>query len=60
MEQIQNTDDFTYTINDVTIPLVENIIWSTTGGFTDDTLIYNQVIDYVNSTCSDGFKFKRL
>jgi len=30
-----------------------NISWETTGGFTDDTLKYNQIIDFINATCSD-------
>ncbi len=37
----------------VSFPQVSDIIWSTTGGFTDDTLSYNQVLDYINATCSD-------
>jgi len=38
-----------------TTPVVSNIIWSTTGGFTDDTLAYNQVLDYINGTCIDSY-----
>jgi len=49
-----DTDVFSYSINDTTLPVSSNIIWSTTGGFTDDTLTFNQVIDYINATCSDG------
>lgn len=31
---------------------VSDIHWKTTGGFTDNTLAYGQIIDYINATCS--------
>jgi len=34
-------------------PNASTIIWSTTGGLTDNTLVYSQVLDYINATCSD-------
>lgn len=45
-----DTDIFSYIINDVTAPSISNLNWITTGGFTDDTLNYNQVLDYINIT----------
>jgi len=38
---------------DNTDPNVTNLNWITTGGFTDDTLTFNQVLDYINATCQD-------
>ena len=35
-------------------PAISNLNWITTGGFTDDTLLYNQVLDYVNVTSSSA------
>lgn len=34
-------------------PSVSNIVWMTTGGFSSGTRVFNQVIDYINSTCQD-------
>lgn len=34
-------------------PQVYGINWRTTGGVTDTILIYNQIMSYINATCSD-------
>ncbi|MHA1279329.1 MAG: DUF2341 domain-containing protein [Candidatus Helarchaeota archaeon] len=38
---------------DTTPPTISNIAWETTGGFTDATLSFNQIIDYINATSSE-------
>lgn len=42
-----------YSINAQNMPItVTDVIWKTTGGFTDDSLVYLQTMDYINATCT--------
>lgn len=51
---LNNTENVEFIVLlDATNPEVSNLNWITTGGFTDDTLSYNQVLDVINVTASD-------